>query len=70
MGFLEGAVTRAVLRQHKNKKKGGFMPDCSGRALYSDQISLSQVQRLVLNRDVAGIEETAVRRIRKSNYRT
>jgi len=70
MGLLEGAVTRAVLRQHKNKKKGRFMPDCSRRALYSVQISLSQVQRLVLHCDVAGVEETAVRRIRKSNYRT
>ena len=46
------------------------MSDCSGRALYSVQISLSQEQRLVLHCDVAGIGETAVRRIRKSNYRT
>jgi hypothetical protein len=46
------------------------MPDCSGKALYSVQISLSQAQRLVLHCDVAGTEETAVRRIRKSNYRT
>jgi len=71
MGLLEGAVTRTVLKHHKNlKKKGRFVPDCEGRALYSVQISLSQVQRLVLHCDVAGIEETAVRRIRKSNYRT
>lgn len=70
MGLLEGAVTRAVLRKHKNEKNGRFMPCCLGRALYSVQISLWQVQRVVLHCDVAGIEETAVRRIRKSNYRT
>jgi hypothetical protein len=46
------------------------MSDCSGRTLYSVQISLSQEQCLVLHCDVAGIGETAVRRIRKSNYRT
>jgi hypothetical protein len=69
MGLLEGAVTRAVLR-HQKIKEEKFMSDCSGRALSSVQISLSQEQRLVLHCDVAGIRETAVRRIRKSNYRT
>jgi hypothetical protein len=78
-GDEEWALQRAQLQelpqgttQMKNER---FMPDCSERALYSVQISQSQIQRLAVHCDVADIEQTAVRRtgkhrIRKSNYRT
>ena len=49
-------------------KNEGFIPDCSGRAFYSVQISLSHIQHLVLHCDVAGIEETAVRRTGNTGY--